>query len=65
MHEYLHKYFENNKKLEIFSILNMRPLSNVSPPPAGGTGRGVLPSALLVNGHSLTTYFLSYWSVYT
>jgi len=42
MHEYLHKYFENNeKKLEKnVSIRNMRALSNVSPPPppAGGTG---------------------------
>jgi len=40
MHEYLHKYLENIKKLEKnFSIRNTRPLSNASPPPRpGGTG---------------------------
>jgi len=45
MHEYLHKYFENIKKLaNIFPIRNMRPLSNVSPLPR--PGGGVLPLAL-------------------
>ena len=39
MHEYLHKYLENIKKLEkFFSIRNMRPLSNATPPRPGGTG---------------------------
>ena len=42
MHKYLHKYFENIKKLlKIFSIRNiMRPLSNASPPLGRGRGRG-------------------------
>jgi len=50
MHEYLHKYFENVKKLEtksFFSIRNMRPLSNVSSLPPAGRYRGVLPPALV------------------
>ena len=40
MHEYLHNYLENIKKLQkFFSIRNMRPLSNARPPPRpGGTG---------------------------
>jgi len=39
MHEYLHKYFENVKKLEIFFIRNMRPLSiRKALPRPGGTG---------------------------
>jgi len=39
MHEYLHKYFEKIKKTGIFFFIrNMRPLTYVSPPPAGGYG---------------------------
>ena len=38
MHEYLHRYFEKIKKLEIFFIHNMRPLTYVRPPRPGGTG---------------------------
>jgi len=45
MHEYLHNYLENIKKLQKkFSIRNMRPLSNARPPGRGV--RGVLPPAL-------------------
>jgi len=45
MQEYLHKYFENIKKLEkFFSVRNMRPLSNATPPGRGVWG--VLPLAL-------------------
>ena len=41
MHKYLHKYFENIN----FCIRNMKPLSNVRPPPGRGV-RGFLPPAL-------------------
>jgi len=51
MHEYLHKYFENNKKVgKNFSVRNMRPLSNASPLPPRGRG---------VRG-----FFLRLWAVF-
>jgi len=46
MHEYLHKYFENIKKLEKNFIRNMRPLSIREPPPPDRGSYGVLPPAL-------------------
>jgi len=55
MHEYLHKYFENIKKLEKnFPIHNMRPLSNVSPLPAEGVRGGGSSSGSdkFVNDHN-------------
>ena len=52
MHEYLHKYFENIKKLDFFSIRNMRPLSNVAPPPRPGVRGFFLRLCLKVHGVS-------------
>jgi len=52
MHEYLHKYFENINKLEKkLSIRNMRPLSNVRPPPRPGVTGGSSSGSGSKNAH--------------